>query len=67
MIQILDPAHHSEGRIATALWADHRGIFVAFHNEEVSTFVNFDKTLLLIMYVLSLVRFSYLLNSEKII
>ena len=44
-IRLLDSYNNGQGKLATAHWIDNRGVFVTYHSEEISTFVDLrDKT-----------------------
>ena len=45
VIRLLGSYSNDKGRLATAHWMDKRGIFVTYHFEEISTFIDLrDKT-----------------------
>ena len=45
IIPLLGSHSNDKGRLATAHWMDRRGLFVTYHSEEISTFLDLrDKT-----------------------
>ena len=45
IIHLLGSYSNDKGRLATAHWMDRRGLFVTYHSEEISTFLDLrDKT-----------------------
>ena len=45
IIHLLGSYSNDKGRLATAHWVDKRGIFITYHFEEISTFLDLrDKT-----------------------